>query len=78
MLNRVRPIYAYRKACKVIDSCTNVNQLVGAKKYINLFFKAYASELPGWSIVEYAVYENVAKMYSKLLYKHNMKHRKLS
>lgn len=78
MLQRTRPIYAYRKACKVIESCTNVIQLEAAKKYINLFFKSYASELPRWSYIEYAVYENVAKMYQKLLYKHNMKYRKLS
>ena len=78
MFKKVRPIFAYKKACKVIDSCTTSQQLEAANRYINLFFKLYASEKPRFSYIEYAVNENVSMMYSKLLFKHNIKQRQFN
>ena len=35
---------AYSKAVKVIDSCENIDHIIGAKRYINNFFKKYSVE----------------------------------
>ena len=78
MVKSVRPIFAYKKACKVIDSCTSLQQLEAANRYINLFFKYYASEKPRFSYVEYIVSENISMMYSRLLFRHNIKQRQFN
>lgn len=58
----------YRKANKVIDSCENKKQLVGAKKYTNYFFHTFA-KLVGYSrhgFREYLSDDLLTEMYKKL------------
>ena len=39
----VSEISAYQKAESVIESCTNMIQLQGARNYVNNFFRVYSS-----------------------------------
>jgi len=59
----------YKKALKVIDSCTNPYHLEGARKYINLFFLSNTTkEHPTkFGIKVYDVDDLIAKMYNRLL-----------
>ena len=60
---------SYKKALRVIDSCTNLIHLTGARTYVNLFFtsnskKSYPNK---YSFTTYITDDLIAKMYSRLL-----------
>lgn len=59
---------SYKKALKVIESCENKKQLVGAKKYSNNFFQTYA-KFVGYSKYGFREYVSdgmVSDMYNRL------------
>lgn len=62
---------SYRKALRVIDSCTNEYHLKGARNYVNNFF-ASESLFVGvnkYRLREYVTDTLVAEMYNRLLVK---------
>ena len=62
---------AYKKALKVIDSCENKHHTVGAKKYINNFFKHFALEEPmnRYGMQTFSADSMLSEMYERLLIK---------
>ena len=67
----VSPIFSYKKACRVIDSCISEQHLVAARRYTNLFFESYSSPTLKfkYNYKEMLTDEMVSKMYSRLLRK---------
>jgi len=62
---------SYKKALRVIDSCTNEYHLQGARNYVNNFF-ASESLFVGvnkYNLREYITDEIIAEMYNRLLTK---------
>jgi len=62
---------SYKKALRVIDSCTNEYHLQGARNYINNFF-ASESLFVGvnkYNLREYITDDIIAEMYNRLLTK---------
>ena len=68
-------IFAYRKALKVIDSCTNPIQLKGARNYVNNFFKVYSystdQKLGPFSLVK--ADDALVEVYNRLMKKLTLK-----
>ena len=59
---------SYRKALKVIDTCTTLDHIEGARRYINNFFKTY-SELSNFRFGPFETYEAntlLVRMYTRL------------
>lgn len=68
---------SYKKALKVIDSCTNSIHIAGARTYINLFFssnseKSYPNK---YSFTTYVTDEIIVNMYERLRIKLLLKER---
>jgi len=62
---------SYRKALKVIDTCTNLDHIEGARRYINSFFKTY-SDLSNFRFGPFQTYEAdnlLVSMYTRLYQK---------
>jgi len=62
---------SYKKALRVIDSCTNEYHLQGARNYVNNFF-ASESLFVGvnkYNLREYITDDIIAEMYNRLLTK---------
>lgn len=59
---------SYKKAIRVIDSCTNLYHIEGARTYINLFFSSNSKkQRPNkFGIATYVTDDMIAKMYSRL------------
>jgi hypothetical protein len=71
---------SYKKALRVIDSCTNILHLAGARTYVNLFFssnseKSYPNK---YTFTTYVTDDFIAKMYNRLLVKLLEKERDLN
>ena len=68
-------IYAYKKALRVIDSCTNPIQLKGARNYVNNFFKVYSEpvnqKLAPFSLVR--ADDALVEVYNRLMKKLTLK-----
>ena len=67
---------AYDKAVKVIQSCENLDHLLGAKKYVNNFFVAFSIPYRGRKIVVST--DGVRTMYTNLLKLINQKQEQLA
>ena len=73
-------LYSYKKALRVIDSCTNSLQLVGARNFCNNFFIHYSVEQPKTRLgfTTYLTDELIGKMYRRLLKKLYFKEKELN
>ena len=62
-------IYAFKKAMRVVDSCTNKHHTDAARTYINLFFRSYLSSsyTNKLGFTTYLTDEMVGTMYDRLL-----------
>lgn len=66
---------AYKKALKVIDSCSNSYHLEGARNYVNIFFRVNSIEKLHLKIGfrTYITDDFVGEMYNRLLKKLHLK-----
>ncbi len=72
------PQAAFKKANKVIDSCTKDIHLCAARKYINLFFENYCTNYSiksGFRVFKPTAF--VEESYNTLLYNLSLKERQL-
>ena len=70
---------SYKKAIKIIDSCTNQDHIEASRRYVNLFFKTHTTFEEKYSgIMEIRLAEeSTAKAYQKLYRKLDMKEKSL-
>ena len=66
---------SYKKALKVIDSCTNIHHIGGARNYINNFFRVNSLEKIHSKIGfrTYVTDEYIGEMYNRLTKKLHLK-----
>ena len=59
---------SYKKAIKVIDSCTHFMHIEGARNYVNLFFSSNSKkQRPNkYGITIYVTDKMISKMYRRL------------
>lgn len=64
----INSISQYKKACRVIDSCTNLLHLDAARTYTNLFFKLNSkrSYKTKYGFTEYITDSMIGDMYERL------------
>ena len=78
LYSKTHPKAAFKKANKVIDSCTKDIHLKAARKYINLFFKNYCTNYSiksGFRVFKPTAF--VEESYNTLLYNLSSKERQL-
>lgn len=71
----VSPLYTYKKALKVIDSCENEIHIIGAKKYCNNFFTQHSKESYShkFGLKQYITSDYISIMYERLKRKIHLK-----